>query len=103
VGDKFSNISNSTIINRSLVNGSLQHLAERGESEAATAIKQLGEIIDQNDNQDAAEAFNALNREIASDSPKRGVIRSLLSGIKDTLPAVAKVAESVNTITKVFS
>lgn len=103
MGDTFSNVSNSTIVNRSLVSGSFQHLGEQGESDAAAAVRQLGEIIEQSDNQDAAEAFNALNEEIASGSPKKGVVRSLLNGIANALPAVAKVAESVDTIAKSFS
>ena len=103
MGDTFSNIHDSTIVNRSLVSGSFQHLTESGRSEAAAAIRQLGEIIERSDNQDATEAFNALNEEIVSEAPKKGVIRSLLNGITNTLPAVAKVAESVDTIAKVFS
>jgi hypothetical protein len=103
VGDTFSNISNSTIVNRSLVSGSFQQLREQGKSDAAAAIRRLGEIIEQSDDQDAVEAFNALNEEVASGSPKKGVVRSLLSGITNALPAVAKVAESVDTIAKAFS
>jgi hypothetical protein len=103
VGDTFSNISNSTIVNRSLVSRSFQRLSEQGEPDAAATLQQLGEIIEQNDNQDAVEAFNALNEEIASGSPKKGVVRSLLSGIANALPTVAKVAESVDTIAKAFS
>lgn len=103
MGDTFRNVSNSVIVNRSLVSGAFQHLAEQGEGDAAEALRRLGEVVGESGDQDAAEAFNALNEEIVSGSPKKGVVMSLLNGIANALPAVAKVAESVGTIAKTVS
>ena len=64
MGDVFSNIQNSTIINKSLVEGSFNKAKENGSLEAADALVKVAEEVNKSANKEAGEMFDAFNREL---------------------------------------
>jgi hypothetical protein len=53
MGDTFSNISNSTIVNRSVVQGAINNLQARDQTDAAELLKQLMVLVEQSGNREA--------------------------------------------------
>ncbi|WP_187438080.1 hypothetical protein [Actinomadura decatromicini] len=89
-GDKFENIgAGATIINRSVLNQSLNSIRSNHGDDLAKALERLAQIIEENENVEAAESFAAMSEELATSTPRRGVVQSLWTGIVAALPAIS--------------
>jgi hypothetical protein len=102
MGDKFKNISGSTIINRSNLTNSLNKIKENHGEVVADAIKEIGKIIEKSGNDEAAELFNAFNNESSKDSPSKPLLKSFWNGITSTLPVIEKSVRLIEKISSLF-
>lgn len=93
MGDRFSNISNSTIVNRSLVQGAIGTLQQGGNQDSAEALRKLAEMVEQSGNSDATEYLNGFTEELEKPEPRRTILRSMWEGIKTALPVVSQAIE----------
>ncbi|MFQ5566290.1 MAG: DUF6232 family protein [Paracoccaceae bacterium] len=103
MGDKFQNIRDSTIVNRSQVDKSFNTIRNSFDEETALAIRQLAEFINQSGNTEAAAIFDEFNRELAAASPRKPILRSLWTGITNALPAVNTLADVTLKIMKILA
>lgn len=89
-GNIFKNISNSTIINESVVTNSLNTIAQDNQ-QLADELRALVEAVVATGNKDAAETVEAFTQEAAG--PKRKpILRSLWEGIKQAVPVITGLA-----------
>jgi hypothetical protein len=102
-GDTFSNVSNSTIINRSSLSHSLNSAARLGGADAEQALKEVGELVVKSGNRDACDLFNQLTEELQKPWPRKSVLRSAWDGLSKALPAVTELAGAVTAIGKLFA
>lgn len=89
MGDNFSSISDSTIVNRSLIANSLNRLHEQGDGETAEALRLLADAVEESGNQEAAECLDSLNEELAKPESRKSVMRAMWDRIIVLLPHVA--------------
>jgi len=102
MGDKFENIQNSTIINKSVVENSFNKIrAEHGE-EVASALKEIADFIEQQGNREAGELFDRFNEELNKPEPKKSVLKSVWAGIEKAIPVATALAEPVAKLAMLF-
>lgn len=105
MGDVFSNIHNSTIINKSLVEGSFNKAKEKGNPEAADALVKVAEEVNKSGNKDAGETFDAFNKELQAPAPKKTFLNSFWDSTTKALPTLLKlpgVAVSIAKLIEMF-
>lgn len=103
VGDKFENISNSTIVNRSLLSNALNTISSRYGNEVKNALEEISNHIEHSGKTDSAELLNGFNQELNNKKPNKTVLKTLWDGLVSTLPDVAKVTTAIATISKLFT
>lgn len=102
MGDIYSNISNSTIINRSLVQGAVTNLQQSNESQSAEALKRLASLVEESGNSDAGEYLNGFTEELTKPTPRKRILRSMWEGIQNSLPSVSTMLEIAEGIEKLI-
>jgi hypothetical protein len=102
MGDKFENISGSTIVNRSLVKDSFVKVKETFDEDTALAIQKLADFIEQSGNKEAAELFNEFNKEASKKDPRKSILRTLWSGVTSVLPTVSTLGDVIIKIMKII-
>lgn len=103
MGDVYSNISNSTIVSRSLVEGSFTKAKEKAGDEAANAILKVAEEIEHSGNKDAAELFDAFNKELKAPNPKKAFLSTFWDGATKALPTLLKLPDVALSIGKLIN
>ena len=83
MGDKFENISGSTIINRSIVQNSLNQIGAR-DPELAGALEAIADEIEKSGNAEAAANFEALSKEFEGAAPTKPILR-----MREGTPAIS--------------
>jgi dipeptidase len=101
-GDKFENIHNATIVNRSLVEKSFNKVKSDFDEETAEALKKVADEIERSHNKEAAETFDSFNEELQKPEPKRAVLRALWSGITTVLPTIVQMTDVTTKIAKLL-
>lgn len=102
MGDKFENISQSTIVNRSLLQNSLNTISEKYGDDIKIAIEEVANYIDEIKNIESAELLEKFNEEISVKDSNKSVLKVLWEGLLKTLPDTAKIASAISTISKLF-
>jgi hypothetical protein len=102
MGDKFSNISDSTIVNRSIVEKSFVKF-EREDPELAQALREVAAQIESSGSESAGELFDAFNAELQQPEPKKPVLASLWNGIVAAVPTIKDMTEIVTRIAALFT
>src|SRR5215211_5184912 len=103
VGDRFENISGSTIINRSTVENAFNRVQKDFDQETANALLKVAEEIEKSGNKEAAEMFESFNEELQKPEPKKPVLRSLWAGMVEAMPTLAQLTDVVAKISTLFS
>jgi hypothetical protein len=101
-GDVFSNISNTTIINRSHLEASFNKLMRDGDTYSAEALKRTAEEIHKSGNKEAGELFDAFNEQLEKPTPKKSLLANSWKGLTETLPTILKESDVTFTITKLI-
>jgi hypothetical protein len=103
VGDKFENITNSTIINRSHVERAFNRTEARQGDEVASAILEIAQLIDQSENVAAGAVFDQFITEVDKDQPDKSKLRQYWDGLVAILPSIVTLAEAGGAIARLFS
>jgi hypothetical protein len=102
MGDKFENIQNAKIINKSIVENSFNNIKEGYGEDVANALVQIAEFIEQSGNEEAGELFDNFNAEINKLEPKKSVLKSLWGGIEKALPLITTLSEAIIKLKTIF-
>jgi hypothetical protein len=103
MGDIFSNIQNSSIVNRSLVENAFNKIkSEVGEDTAATLLK-VTELVAQSGNKEAGEILDQFNEELGKPQPRKSLLKRSWDGLVAVLPAVNTIAGAAAAIAKLFA
>jgi hypothetical protein len=103
VGDKFENISNSTIINRSKVERAFNRTEEKLGDEVASAILEIARHIDLSGNPAAGAVFDQFVQEAAEEEPDKSKLRQYWDGLVAILPDIVNLAGSAAAMSRLFS
>ncbi|MGA7384200.1 MAG: COR domain-containing protein, partial [Methylocella sp.] len=102
MGDKFSHISNSTIVNRSLVERSFNKVKSEAGEETANVLLKVAEVVADSGNEEAGEILDQLNEELAKPAPRKSLLKRSWDNLVQVLPTVTTVADAATAIAKLF-
>jgi hypothetical protein len=103
MGDTFSNITNSTIVNRSFVENAFNKAkSEVGEDTAAMLLK-VAEVVAQSGNKEAGELLDQFNEELSKPQPRKSLLKRSWDGLVAALPTVTAIAGAAAAIAKLFA
>lgn len=102
MGDTFYNITNSTIINRSHVEGAFNRAESLGNDELAQALIAITDFVERSGDPAAGAVLGELGRELDQEHPDGERVRRFWDGLVAILPGVAKVAGAAAAIAKLF-
>lgn len=102
MGDKFSNISHATIVNRSVVEGAFNRVKEEFGESVAKALKDVEAAINRSGNKEAAENFESFGEELQRPSPRKSILKTLWRGVLAALPVIPEIGDAIAQIQKLF-
>lgn len=102
MGAVFKNISNSTIINESEVNGSLNKIRDKGNDSLADALLEVAKQIEAAKDPKAGELFNSFAQELAKENPSKPVLKALWDGVTSQLPHINSMVNVISKIASLF-
>jgi hypothetical protein len=103
MGDRFENISGSTIINKSLVQNSLNKVKEQYDEETSKALQEVAQFIHNSKNRSAGALFNEFNQELSKPEPDKSALGNLWSSIQNVLPQIVTISGAVAKIVTLFA
>lgn len=103
MGDKFEKISNSTIVNRSLLSNTLNNISSTYGDEVKNALEEISNYIEHSGETDSVELLNGFNQELNNENQNKSVLKAIWDGLVNSLPDAAKVITSIATISKLFT
>jgi hypothetical protein len=103
MGDKFENISNSTIVNRSSVGQAFNKYSTEGSDDVAKALRSVADYVDESGNVAAAAVFDQFTAEVTESATDRSRARQLWDGLVAILPGITSIAGAAEAIAKIFT
>jgi len=103
MGDKFENIQNATIINRSLVVEAFNTVKEGLDEATANALVKIAEAVEKSGNHAAGAMFNEFSTEMAKPTRDKGKLRQYWEGLLAILPNLATLAEAAGKVAELFA
>lgn len=103
MGDKFEQISNSTIINRSSVENAFNQTKERVNEETADALVEIAEVVEKSNNIAAGSLLNNFMDEVKSKEPDKSKLRQYWDALVSVLPSIATLATACSKIAVLFT
>jgi hypothetical protein len=100
MGDKYGNITNSTVVVRSSVQDAFNKISKDIDQETGNAIVQAAEIVENSNNPAAGSLYTSFAEELKSEHRDTEKLKSYWDALVTILPDVASVG---NSILKVFS
>lgn len=91
MGDKFENISNSTIINRSNLENALNR--NKNDKDFAEILDKVRQLVEQSGNKDVGEAFNDFTEELSKEEPKKSKLKSFWDSLTSYLPNILSMTD----------
>jgi Zn-dependent metalloprotease len=101
LGDKFEKVSNSTIVNKALIQNSFNKIQRDYNEDTSRALKQVAKFIEESSDPSSDALFNQFIEELNKPQADRSRLKNLWSGIEKVLPKVTKIA-AVSKIDPVF-
>lgn len=98
MGDKFENVHNSTIINRSAVLDALNTTQQSFGKDFAEAFSQVAAAVEESGNVAAGAVFNSFTEELRKPTPDKSILKQCWDGLTTLLPNVAAIAKASATI-----
>ncbi|SFE29649.1 hypothetical protein [Spirosoma endophyticum] len=98
MGDVFKNISNTTIVNRSLLHSSFVKAESSVGFDKANVLNEIASIVEETKSKDAGELFDSFNEELAKPQPKNTVLKSIWKGMTEAAPLLLTTAEIVEKV-----
>lgn len=102
MGDYFNNISNATIVNKSVVQNAFNKVKEAIDEETAAALAHLAEHVEKSGSNEAGEVFNAFTEELQKPEPKKSLLKSFWTGLNTLLPTVSTIAGIAEKVVKMI-
>jgi len=102
MGDTFSNISGSTIVNHSKVKDAFNVAKEQIDEETAQVILRIAEAVAKSENKEAGEALDMFNEELTKAEPRKSILKIAWEGLVSALPDVPKIAGASAAIAKLL-
>lgn len=102
VGDNFSNIQNSTVINRSLVEASFNKIKKDFDTETASVLLEVAKIVEGSGNKEAGALYDAFNEEIKKPEPQKPLLKFFWPSLSTLLPVLATTAGIVEKVIKII-
>lgn len=103
MGDKFENIKNATIVNRSFVVDAFNATKEQIDKETADALVTIAEAVEQSGNTAAGTLFDSFNQELAKLNHDKGKLKQFWDGLVSVLPSIATLTNAVEKIGSLFA
>jgi len=103
MGDKYENITNSTIINRSSLENAFNKIKEQVDEETANALLEVAEIVGQSNDSDASSLLDKFTDEVKSEEPDKLKLRQYWNGLVTVLPSVATLSTACAKIISLFT
>lgn len=103
MGDKFENIRNATIINRSTVIDAFKVIKENHGEDAADALAAVAEEIEKSANQAAGTLFDSFNNELCLTKPDKSKLKQYWEGLVSILPGIAQLTDAAAKISSLFA
>ncbi len=103
MGDKFENVSDSTIINRSLLSNALNRVTLQYGDDVKNALDELSKYIESTGEVESADLFDGFNKELGNEEANKSVLKALWEGLVSKLPDAAKITTAIATISKIFT
>lgn len=89
MGDKFENISNSTIVNRS----NLENSSNQNDKELAQLLDEVGQLVKRSGNKDAGEVFDDFTKELLKIEPKKTRLKAFWDSLTSYLPNILSMTD----------
>ncbi len=102
MGDHFSNITNTTIINKSKVIGSFNKVKDQFDEDTASVLATIASIVEESKDKNAGELFDAFNEELEKEEPKKSLLQTFWNGLTTALPVLTMTAGVIEKITKII-
>lgn len=102
MGDKFENIHNSTIYNRSTFTEAFNTIKTNYSEDAAQALEIVKSLVEKSENKEAGELFDSFNEEVKKEKPKKSVLVSLWDGLIKIVPMISQTVGLIDRITPLF-
>jgi len=96
----FRGISNSTIVNQSLVERSFNKVKSETGEETAKILLEVAKLVAASGNKEAGDLLDQFNEELAKPAPRKSLLKRSWEGLLQVLPGVAKVADAAKAIAK---
>jgi hypothetical protein len=103
MGDKYGNIINSTVINRSSLENAFNQIKEQVDEETANALIQVAEIVGQSNNPAAGVLLTSFTEEVKSKEPDKSKLSQYWNGLVTVLPSVATLSTACAKIIPLFT
>ncbi|WP_342726082.1 hypothetical protein AAFG07_03795 [Bradyrhizobium sp. B097] len=103
MGDVFSNIQNSTIVNRSTVESAFNKTKSESGEETASILLKVAEFVAKSGNKEAGELLDQFNEELSKPQPRKSLLKRSWDGLLAALPTITTVAGAATAIAKLFT
>jgi hypothetical protein len=103
MGNKFENISNSTIINQSLVENAFNQIQKRIDESTANALITIAEEVERSQNAAAGALLDSFMTEVKEEKPNKSKLRQCWEGLLAVLPNLATLADAGAKVAKLFT
>ena len=102
MGDYFNNISNATIVNKSVVQNAFNKVKDAIDEDTAAALAHIAEHVEKSGNTEAGEVFNAFTEELQKPEPKKSLLKTFWTGLTTVLPTVSALAGIAEKVAKMI-
>jgi len=103
MGDNFESVTNSTIINKSLVQNAFNKVKNEKDEETGNALMKVANEIEKSKDPSAGVLFNGFTEELSKPQPDKERLKSFWRGIDNVLPTIKSIAEVSNKILPLFT
>jgi DNA-binding MarR family transcriptional regulator len=102
MGDVIKVGSNSHLVNRSVVINSFSNVESKLAPEAREALGELVQLVLDSENREAEENLHGFLAELEQPEPRKGILKSLLSGVASALPSLVSATSLVENVRKLI-
>lgn len=102
MGDKFENIQNSNIINRSQVADAMKSVSAAQGADVSNALAEVATAVEESGNAAAGALLDNFTAELGKPEPDKSALKQCWDGLKAVLPDVAAIASASEKIAKLF-
>lgn len=103
MGDKFENIQNSTVINRSVVNDAIKVVQTEAGADVAKALETIAKAVEDSRSIAAGAVFESFSRELQREEPDKSALREFWDGLIKLAPSISTLTEAAAKIATLFA